>query len=349
MDLDDKFRRMFTLSNFNSFAELSTSVKQFEQETGSVFRFRVSHRYSPHDPEAKRLVYKRFSYVCIHYGTYESRARPQCKRRTLRSGCPAYFEVRGSAAGLQIIRYSMLHNHAVTVGAPNIYPSQRRLTASEKSTVRELIRAKASNQVLRDFIRDNFQKAYELSDIRQLRYRLTHPHEMNQTAVEPNVPNAESTDICQANSFGEVVRCRDLGESPTEFERASLDQRKRLALEEVVLRLKSVFRKSDAAALPDLLKSCDAWLNSIERQVSSRPQSLSHSKCTCRRETLGWFPRALPSIARAASFDCEDSNSNGHFSELPTSEVDLGDFLQQEEDEGGSSSAPSGARSSSQP
>uniref|UniRef100_A0A0X3PT92 FAR1 DNA-binding domain n=2 Tax=Schistocephalus solidus TaxID=70667 RepID=A0A0X3PT92_SCHSO len=357
MDLDDKFGRMFTVSSFSSFAELNASVKQFEQETGSVFRLRISHRYSHLDPEAERLVYKRFSYVCIHYGTYESRGRPQCKRRTLRSGCPAYFEVRGSAVGLRVIRYSMLHNHAVTVGAQNTYPSQRRLTASEKSIVKELIRAKTSNQALRDFIRDNFQKAYELSDIRQLRYRLTHPHAMGHYGVEPNLPEAGSTAICQAISLSEDVQRRNLGGSPTAFEQASLDQRKKLALKEVVLRLKTVFQRSDASALPGLLKSCDAWLTSIERQVSSCPQSLLQPKFICRRETPRWLShgltsRAPPLTPRVVLCDGEDSNSNGHFAELLTSEVDLGDFLRQvddnDDDHDGSSSALSRPRSSSQ-
>lgn len=74
MNLDDKFQVMVASIRFNSFIEFSEKLKSFEEETGSVFRFRMAHRYPKHDQDAKRIVYKRCSYVCIHFGNYESKA-----------------------------------------------------------------------------------------------------------------------------------------------------------------------------------------------------------------------------------------------------------------------------------
>ncbi|KAM7533564.1 hypothetical protein Aperf_G00000125772 [Anoplocephala perfoliata] len=175
VDCTSAFLALFKDKVFDSYAELQAKMEEFQHITGSLYGKRNTKRFPEDSAFASTLVYKSFAYECYHYGTHNSDNAFFRARRSAKIGCRSRITVSCFQNKLRIVQFNLKHNHDVAPEHAKAYPRNRRLNPSQLAIVKKMLRNNCDVHAVKEFISDTFGTPCTLSDIRNIKNKLSAP------------------------------------------------------------------------------------------------------------------------------------------------------------------------------
>ncbi|KAH9285334.1 hypothetical protein ECG_01162 [Echinococcus granulosus] len=98
---------IFSNAQILSFDELCSSIKRFNEVTGSEFVYSHGLRFPISDKTWMRILFKTIVFVCVRAGSDSI----TCKTRSVRTNCPSRISFRYDGKGFTLRQFNVVHNH----------------------------------------------------------------------------------------------------------------------------------------------------------------------------------------------------------------------------------------------
>ncbi|VDL92806.1 unnamed protein product [Schistocephalus solidus] len=178
-DLTPQFMRFFPSDRMDTYEAFNARLRQFQQETGSVYVLGRSNKWPQKEQAAAELAgltYKNVTLQCVHFGSGGSR-RPSVDgnallTRTVRIGCKSRIYLSSVRGGVELVSFDMRHNHRVSVQMARLYCQNRRLPPEAMQEAANLIAKNIGNFALWRYLQDFYNPNLTREDVRRLKRKL---------------------------------------------------------------------------------------------------------------------------------------------------------------------------------